>query len=169
MAIVALSSARVKHEHCVCSCSGKTLCLPADMDTWAYRPLKYERVYLPLCNVVDTPFYIQGGDILVHNPRIRSLISINQREQNVISSFSATINSNCSRHWARSAEAICAIEVLLNNLLIDSCFPAPTISKSKTSIFKLSNTPLSYTYNRPTPHTILIAWDGLWQSTFSPM
>ena len=28
-----------------------------------YRPLGYERVYLPLYKVADTPFYIQGGDI----------------------------------------------------------------------------------------------------------
>ena len=28
-----------------------------------YRPLGYERVYLPLCKVADTPFHIQGGDI----------------------------------------------------------------------------------------------------------
>ena len=26
-----------------------------------YRPLEYERVYLPLCKVADTPFHIQGG------------------------------------------------------------------------------------------------------------
>ena len=26
-----------------------------------YRPLGYERVYLPLCKVADTPFHIQGG------------------------------------------------------------------------------------------------------------
>ena len=25
-----------------------------------YRPLGYERVYLPLCKVADTPFHIQG-------------------------------------------------------------------------------------------------------------
>ena len=30
---------------------------------YAYRPLVYERVYLPLCKVADTPFYIQGDDI----------------------------------------------------------------------------------------------------------
>ena len=28
-----------------------------------YRPLRYERVYLPLCKVADTPFHIQGDDI----------------------------------------------------------------------------------------------------------
>ena len=28
-----------------------------------YRPLGYERVYLPLYKVADTPFNIQGGDI----------------------------------------------------------------------------------------------------------
>ena len=26
------------------------------------RPLGYERVYLPLCKVADTPFHIQGDD-----------------------------------------------------------------------------------------------------------
>ena len=26
------------------------------------RPLGYERVYLPLCQVADTPFHIQGDD-----------------------------------------------------------------------------------------------------------
>ena len=29
-----------------------------------YRPLVYERVYLPLYKVADTPFHIQGDDIL---------------------------------------------------------------------------------------------------------
>ena len=29
-----------------------------------YRPLGYERVYLPLCEVADTPFHMQGDDIL---------------------------------------------------------------------------------------------------------
>ena len=29
-----------------------------------FRPLGYERVYLPLCKVADTPFYIQGDDLL---------------------------------------------------------------------------------------------------------
>ena len=28
-----------------------------------YRPLRYERVYLPLWQVADTPFHIQGEDI----------------------------------------------------------------------------------------------------------
>ena len=28
-----------------------------------YRPLGYERVYLPLCKVADTPFHAQGDDI----------------------------------------------------------------------------------------------------------
>ena len=28
-----------------------------------YRPLGYERVYLPLCKVADTPFHIQGDVI----------------------------------------------------------------------------------------------------------
>ena len=32
----------------------------------AYRLLGYERVYLPLCEVSDTPFYIQGDDLLSH-------------------------------------------------------------------------------------------------------
>ena len=27
------------------------------------RPLEYERVYLPLCEVADTPFHIQGDDV----------------------------------------------------------------------------------------------------------
>ena len=31
-----------------------------------YRPLEYERVYLPLCKVADTPFHNQGDDILLH-------------------------------------------------------------------------------------------------------
>ena len=30
-----------------------------------YRPLGYERVYLPLYKVADTPFHIQGDDILL--------------------------------------------------------------------------------------------------------
>ena len=28
-----------------------------------HRPLVYERVYLPLCQVADTPFHIQGDEI----------------------------------------------------------------------------------------------------------
>ena len=28
-----------------------------------FRPLGYERVYLPLCNVADTPFHIQGDEL----------------------------------------------------------------------------------------------------------
>ena len=31
-----------------------------------YRPLGYERVYLPLCKAADTPFYIQGNDIYIY-------------------------------------------------------------------------------------------------------
>ena len=31
---------------------------------YIYRPLEYERVYLPLFKMADTPFHIQGGDIL---------------------------------------------------------------------------------------------------------
>ena len=30
----------------------------------SYRPLGYERVDLPLCRVADTPFHIQGDDML---------------------------------------------------------------------------------------------------------
>ena len=30
-------------------------------NTILYRPLGYERVYLPLCKVADTPFHIQEG------------------------------------------------------------------------------------------------------------
>ena len=29
------------------------------------RPLGYERVYLRLCKVADTPFHIQGGEVLI--------------------------------------------------------------------------------------------------------
>ena len=29
----------------------------------ANRPLGYERVYLPLCKVADTPFHIQGDEM----------------------------------------------------------------------------------------------------------
>ena len=29
------------------------------------RPLGYERVYLPLCKMADTPFHIQGDDLLI--------------------------------------------------------------------------------------------------------
>ena len=31
-----------------------------------YRPLGYERVYLPLAKVADTPFHIQRDDMLIH-------------------------------------------------------------------------------------------------------
>ena len=30
-----------------------------------FRPLGYGRVYLPLCKVADTPFHIQGHDLLI--------------------------------------------------------------------------------------------------------
>ena len=30
-----------------------------------YRRPGYERVYLPLCKVADTPFHIQGDDMLL--------------------------------------------------------------------------------------------------------
>ena len=30
------------------------------------RPLGYERVYLPLCKVADTPFHIQDDKLLLH-------------------------------------------------------------------------------------------------------
>ena len=33
-------------------------------DDRQYRPLGYERVYLPLCKVADTPFHIQDLDPL---------------------------------------------------------------------------------------------------------
>ena len=32
--------------------------------------LGYERVYLPLCKVADTPFHIQGGDIFIPSKEI---------------------------------------------------------------------------------------------------
>ena len=31
-----------------------------------YRPFGYERVYLPLYKVADTPFHIQGDDIIAN-------------------------------------------------------------------------------------------------------
>ena len=31
-----------------------------------FRPLVYERVYLPLCKVADTPFRIQSGYLNTH-------------------------------------------------------------------------------------------------------
>ena len=38
-----------------------------------FRPLEYERVYLPLYQVADTPFHIQGDDLakmqLTQKPR----------------------------------------------------------------------------------------------------
>ena len=34
----------------------------------AYRPLGYERVYLPLCEVADTPFRIQGEEHVHDTP-----------------------------------------------------------------------------------------------------
>ena len=29
-----------------------------------FRPLGYERVYLPLCKVADAPFHIQGDEMM---------------------------------------------------------------------------------------------------------
>ena len=37
------------------------------------RPVGYERVYLPLCKVADTPFHIQGDDL---DPKTTSLVNI---------------------------------------------------------------------------------------------
>ena len=36
---------------------------------YIYRPLAYERVYLPLYKVADTPFHIQGDDICMNAER----------------------------------------------------------------------------------------------------
>ena len=40
------------------------LTLELSMHYYVSRPLGFERVYLPLCEVVDTPFHIQENDIL---------------------------------------------------------------------------------------------------------
>ena len=37
------------------------------------RPLGYERVYLPLCQVADTPFHIQGDDIMAGGLTLKPL------------------------------------------------------------------------------------------------
>ena len=34
-----------------------------DMLQNIYSPLEYERVYLPLCKVADTPFHMQGHEL----------------------------------------------------------------------------------------------------------
>ena len=34
------------------------------------RRLEYERVYLPLCEVADTPFHIQGDEVRAYNQYI---------------------------------------------------------------------------------------------------
>ena len=43
---------------------------------YVYRPLRYERVYLPLYKVADTPFHILGDDIYPshHSKRPRSVV-----------------------------------------------------------------------------------------------
>ena len=38
---------------------------------WIYRPLGYQRVYLPLYKVADIPFHIQRDDILINAARIK--------------------------------------------------------------------------------------------------
>ena len=43
------------------------------------RPLRYERVYLPLCKVADTAFHIQGDDIFVP-PRMNLLCAGEQSQ-----------------------------------------------------------------------------------------
>ena len=47
---------------------GRALYLPAcvvflycSKNEQRFRPLEYDRVYLPLCKVTDTPFHIQGA------------------------------------------------------------------------------------------------------------
>ena len=52
-------------------CSGSTLdnatCrerhCPGAYKSYSNRPLGYERVYLPLCKVTDTPFHMQGDEM----------------------------------------------------------------------------------------------------------
>ena len=39
------------------------------MSTQDYHPLGYERVYLPLCKVADTPFHIHTGRYIGEYPR----------------------------------------------------------------------------------------------------
>ena len=34
-----------------------------NMQNCIFRHLEYEQVYMPLCKVADTPFYIQGDEI----------------------------------------------------------------------------------------------------------
>ena len=41
----------------------RTMCRSMVSEPSIYRPLGYERVYLSLCKVADTPFHIQGDDI----------------------------------------------------------------------------------------------------------
>ena len=36
---------------------------PRTVKVEIFRPLGYERVYLPLYEVADTPFHIQGNDL----------------------------------------------------------------------------------------------------------
>ena len=56
------------------------------MYTRIIRPLGYERVYLPLHKVADTPFHIQGDDYIAHrlvictinkNPAVLNIIENN--------------------------------------------------------------------------------------------
>ena len=40
------------------------------------HPLGYERVYLPLCEVADTPFHKQGGDVSYPNTHMFDIMVI---------------------------------------------------------------------------------------------
>ena len=42
--------------------------LKFELSLLIFRPPGYERVYLPLCKVADTPFHIQGDDLLFNPP-----------------------------------------------------------------------------------------------------
>ena len=49
-----------------------------DISLLKSHPLGYKRVYLPLCKVADTPFYIQGDEVV-----------LTSAEQGIICSVSA--------------------------------------------------------------------------------
>ena len=60
---------------------------------YIYRPLGYERVYLPLYKVADTPFQIQGDDILSKqgDGNFQKYIVVNFIKQNTIIDYVSII------------------------------------------------------------------------------
>ena len=51
---------------CAFCLKGLVNVLPDQTHSLLYRPLGYERVYVPLCKVIHTPFYIQCDELYAY-------------------------------------------------------------------------------------------------------